>query len=196
MKRSLILVLILLLVILNACGSNQVSAITVHQADTAAALATLTATNQPPLPSTHTPDTLKIVNWLNEPPPRDQFTINIEQLEDMVGARYSFLTVEFLPENKVVTEFRVDVRCECGSSNGRCCTSEGMFVLTMIRMKQHREEIIIEVPSTVETMRVAPYDQTKPLYGFSADWGYVKSFLREQMTGNQFGFRVTPGSIP
>ena len=53
MKRSLILVLILLLVILNACGSNQVSAITVHQADTAAALATLTATNQPP-PSIYT----------------------------------------------------------------------------------------------------------------------------------------------
>jgi len=153
---------------------------------------TPTATPYP----TNVPDSQMIMSRLNTEPIKDAFTISIDQLEDTIGASYRFLNVEFLPPNAVVTEFRVDVRCMCGRKNAQCCTRERGFVYTMVKMKPYIDDIVSQIPQTVKYMSVVTFDQTNPLPGMSADWEDVKGFLYGRMDGNQFGFQVTPRSIP
>jgi hypothetical protein len=193
-KRSLILIPIILLVIINACQPSDPTN-TVHQADTANAIASLTATNMPPSIPTATPDSNTMVIYLNSQP-TEEFTVRLGQLEDTMGASYKFLNVEFLPTEGTKTIFQVDVGCHC-ARNGRCCSRQRGFVYTMLKMKPYANYFGTAVPSTIMYMNVVTFDDERPLPGISVDWVNVLSFLQTSgMDGNRFGFQITAAPMP
>jgi hypothetical protein len=207
MKRSLILVPIILLVILNACGSNQAQmAIIVHQTDTAAAVATLTATNMPPTATpfpTIDPNEQQIVNLMNALGVQYQdgfdggsfgdpmFQTKLDQLENFMGADFIVFDAAFPPgENNMLTLFQINARCECGT-NRPCCTAERMFILTMRELFLNRDYVMGQVPTTVQTMQLLCFDHGRLIATISAAWQDVQSFLYGNLNGLQFGSRIT-----
>jgi hypothetical protein len=155
MKRSLIIVPLVLLVVLNACDPSAEQIQAALTKTRIAELATLTATNMPPTITpfpTPIPDGQWLTNSLNEVGSEyvglggDSFmytgaggTISnmtlassLDQLEDTIGSDFTVMDVNFPPlsNNNPALAFQVLTRCECARNNP-CCTPEHMFVLTV-----------------------------------------------------------------
>jgi len=201
MKRSLILVPIVLFAILNACATNaNPEQVQVAVVQTLTALSwTPTFTPYPTL----NPDEQTIVNQMNgmgsiykdgydggsfgDP----LFPTKLDQLEDFMGANFIVFDAVFPQgKNNVVTLFQINARCECGT-NRPCCTAERMFILTMKELFLNRSYVTSQVPTTVETMQVRCFDHGIQIALVSAAWKDVQSFLYGELNGLQFGSRVT-----
>jgi hypothetical protein len=195
MKYTLVLVPIILLVVLNACGTNpndgggggeDIPSDVFYRV-----VATQTAMSWTLTPPPPTPDIQTIMYYLNLPP-SDEFVVRLDDLEDTIGAGWKFLNVEFPPDkNNLMSVFQVDVRCQC-AGNGQCCSRERGFIFTVLKMKPYISSINQYVPLTVKYMNVVTYNHENQFQGMSADWEDVKNFLTSSMNGSSFGFQVTP----
>ena len=190
MKRLLpILLLVILLLLLNACGNYPILGPSPN--DTTAVIASLTATMWTITVSpTSVPKQAKIVEWLNE-----ELSSVDSALEQTLDAKYQVVDVSFpVSSNGLAESIRVDIRCEC--TNGQCCYPERMFVAAVEAMKKRQDKIIDQVPATVTKMKVVCYDHTNQFGIMSASWSDVKSYLQAQINGYQFGARVIRGDAP
>src|SRR5512133_4183470 len=125
MKRLLLVIpLVILLLLLNACGNYPIGGPSPH--DVTAVLASLTATMWTITPSpTPAPKQAKLVEWLNE----ELSSVDIA-LEQTMDAKYQVVDVSFPAPNGLAAVMRVDIRCEC-AANGQCCYPERTFVATV-----------------------------------------------------------------
>ena len=202
MKRSLVLIPILLLVFLNACATGTGNA---APAEPTATLEwnkfwqALTATYMPPPTGTAAPNTQMIVGTMNEWGRDSGGYMTLEEklvvLEDNLGADFIILDVQFQKENGVDRIFQVYAGCECASGS-LCCTPEHMFVLTMgqlvvaVNQSTYQSSIASQVPGTIQEMEVVCLDRRKQIGVMSVPWADVQSFLRGELTGTQFAMRV------
>ena len=185
MKRLLLVIpLVILLLLFNACNAYPIGG-GVPQAQGTAVGETQTATVwTPTISPTPPPDQSKIVEWLNSE------LSDTDSLEQALVARYRIFDVSFpIGSNSLATIMRIDIRCEC-STYGQCCIPEHMFVAVINSMKKHEDKIIEQVPQTVGEMRVYCFDHMTQITALSASWSDVKSYLKGQINGDQFGYRV------
>src|ERR1051325_12164896 len=114
MKRLLLVLPLVLLLLLNACGNYPVGGIS--PSDGTAVGKTQTATVwTPTISPTPPPDQSKIVEWLNSE------LSDTDSLEQALVARYRIFDVSFpIGSNGLATIMRIDIRCEC-STYGQCC---------------------------------------------------------------------------
>lgn len=182
MKRLLLVIPLILLLLINACANYPAG---VSPADGTAVGKTQTATVwTPTISPTPPPDQSKIVEWLNSE------LSDTDSLEQALVARYRIFDVSFpIGSNGLATIMRIDIRCEC-STYGQCCFPEHMFVAVINSMKKREDKIIEQVPQTVGEMRVYCFDHMTQMTALSASWSDVKSYLKGQINGDQFGYRV------
>jgi Trm5-related predicted tRNA methylase len=65
-----------------------------------------------------------------------------------------------------------------------------MFVAVINSMKKREDKIIEQIPQTVSEMRVYCFDHMTQMTVLSASWSDVRSYLKGQINGDQFGYRV------
>ena len=211
MKHSLVLVPILLLVLLNACSANPNPDPEVMRVALAQTMTAMSWTPTPQPTSTTEPNELLVVNYLNGdfsantwdqnflrgvggPGDDPALAVNLNQLEDHIGADFLIFDVRFPPgANNISLVFQIHARCEC-ATNGPCCTPEHMFVLTMkqlfVAVQQQSSALMGQVPQTVEEMEVVCYDHRNVFAVMSVPWQDVQSFLRREISGSMLGARV------
>jgi hypothetical protein len=161
MKRSLIIVVpLLLLAILNACSAN-IGALPPYSSDQWTAIA---KTQQ----VMTWPDTEKIKLWLNTPIDYDKF----DQLEGQLVGSYDVSAVVF--QNG--TFFQIILNCRCGSGSA-CCDPERMFLITLTKINQYKNQILAEIPDTVQAMDLVCLNNTAAFAKVSAPWEKIKTFL-------------------
>jgi hypothetical protein len=215
MKRSLVLVPIILLVLLNACGQPNSGGIS-PELWTAMA-GTLTATNMPPTitpTGTYLPNGQWLVTSLNSVSSQyagsgnwenrggmitdTGVAVNLDQLEDVIGSDLHILDVQFpLAGNGPAVNFQVYARCEC-ATDSQCCTPEHMFVLTLRNLYMAVQPYLYpqvylaqgQAPSSIEELQVLCYDHNRPMATMVAPWSAVQSFLLGQINGYQLGIQV------
>ena len=188
MKRFLLIVPIILLILLNACG-NVTSTVS---PDVGTAVGqTQTATMwTPTITSTPDPNESKIVEWLNAE------LSTADPLEQTLDAKYQVVDVSFpIAPGSSSTVFRVDVRCECATYT-QCCIPERTFVVTIGAMKKRAEKIMEQVPGGVSEMKVVCYDHLALVGVMSAWWSDIKGYLLDQINGYMLGSRVFRSAIP
>jgi hypothetical protein len=204
MKRSLVLIPIVLLILLNACGTGNEGGGTSGNVPTAtidwnAIYLAETVTNMPP---TNPPDTQLIVGTMNDWG-RDKggystLDEKLQVLEETIGADFVVLDAHFEKENGVDAIFQVDATCSC-PSGGTCCTPEHMFVLTLgqlvgaVNRNAYYTNISPQIPSTVREMQVICWNNRTRTSTISVNWADVQSFLQGQLSGTQMSMRITPG---
>lgn len=188
MKRPFVIIIpILLLVLLNACGNTTAQITTaegtaVGQTQTAAMW---TVTISP----TIDPNESKMVEWLNDD------LSKVDPLERTLDANYRVVGLTFPAQNGIAAVFRLDVRCECATYN-QCCNPERMFVVILNLMRERGDKITDQVPATVSWMNLVCYDRLNQIAVVSAPWQYVRSYLLQQITGYELGPWVSRGSRP
>jgi hypothetical protein len=181
LKRPFVLIPILLLILLNACGNGDVP----NSATQTAAMWTITPSPTP----IYAPNAFAILQVLNTEMERIELMDEISWLEHMIGADYQVSNVLFQYEGSTATVFQVNTQCECKDGDP-CCNPEHTFVETMRVMKIQESVIVSQVPGTVTGMEVWCYDQDNKQAVMSAPWNYTKSFLEGQLTGAQFASQV------
>jgi hypothetical protein len=188
MKHSLILIPFFLLVLLNACDTNQLPQFSPGQWTAIAQ----TQEGMDVLPQE------KIINWLNAPP-----TLNdLDTLEQALLGHYWVNKVVFVPLTASSNVFQVVVNCQCPAGDENCYSPDQMFMAVILKMYPHRHEIIGEVPANVAEMWVVRDAEAiitlgmAPDRGKSARWVDVKAFLQGVIDGNLFSTLVTPGAVP
>lgn len=160
MKRSLIILIpLLLLAVLNACSAN--GALPPYSSEQWTAIA---ITQQ----VMSRPDTDKIKLWLNSPLDYDKF----DALEKAFVGNYDVSAVVF--QNG--TFFQIIMNCTCNSGS-TCCDPEHMFVITLVKIDQYKNQILAEVPDTVQAMDLVCLNNTAAFAKVSAPWEKVKTFL-------------------
>ncbi len=160
MKRSLIIVVpLLLLAILNACSAN--GALPPYSSEQWTAIA---QTQQ----VMARPDTDKIKLWLNSPNSYDKF----DALEKVLVGNYDVYAVVF--QNG--TFFQIVLNCTCDSGSN-CCDPERMFLITLMKIDPYKNQILAEVPDTVQAMDLVCLNNTAAFAKVSAPWEKVKTFL-------------------
>ena len=188
MKRFLLLIPIVLLIFLNACG-NTPAEISIFEGT--AVGQTQTATMWTPT-ITHTPDPneSRIVEWLNEG------LSATDPLEKTLDASYQIQDVWFpLTSGNSYAVFQVDLRCQC-AINTQCCIPERMFVATMHSMKNRADKIMEQVPGNINEVKVVCINNGSVIAVMAASWQDVKGYLIDQINGYQFGSRVYRSSLP
>jgi hypothetical protein len=160
MKRSLIIVIpLLLLAILNACSAN--GALPPYSSEQWTAIAKTQVMMS-------RPDTDKIKLWLNSPVDYDKF----DALEKELVGNYDVSAVVF--QNG--TFFQIILNCSCDSGSA-CCDPERMFLITLVKINQHKNQILAEIPDTVQAMDLVCLNNTAAFAKVSAPWEKVKTFL-------------------
>ncbi len=190
MKRFLAPLPILLLVLLNACGTAtpaipEQMGTAVAQTQTAVVW-TLTAS---PTPET---DEATIIDWLNA-----EFS-GVDSLERTIDAQFKAVDMKFVPQqdlNNTIQIFRVDVQCEC-PRGASCCTPERIFVITMQAMKQRQEKILPQMPPNISEMRVVCFQSWNYIGVRSAWWSDARGYMLGELSGYQLGARVFSSSVP
>ena len=180
MKRFLLILPMFLLILLNACNGNSIPytiGTAVGQTQTAA-IWTATITYTP------NPNEAGIVTWLNTE------LSAVDPLQVTLDARFQVLDVQFLPSYGTAYQLlQVEMSCDC-TRNMQCCTPERMFVLVMLAMKKHRDDMLREVPNDVSEVNVVCYDRVTRIGVMVAWWVDVKDYLRDRLTGDQLAYRV------
>jgi hypothetical protein len=191
MKRlSFLILLLLLLIPLNACTTGALFGYVPPELGTAVGMTQTATVWTPTISPTPAPNQAKIVDWLNGE------LSGTSSLERTVDAKYQVVDANLIKAaNDVAVILRVDIRCECATYDG-CCTPERMFVKVMEAMQQKHDKIIEQVPESVSEIRVICYSHTTYFGAMAASWADTKSYLREEITGDQFGSRVFRSSIP
>lgn len=179
MKRSLLFVPFVLLFFLNACGTVGIG----PEIETAVALTQIARTWTPTVTPLPDPSENKIVDWLNTE------LDAADELEQALDATYEVFDVMFLPQDSAQTTVRIYMRCKCSTYAG-CCSPERMFVKTIDALKESQGKVLEHVPGSVNKMEVACYNQTTYLVVISASWPDVRSYLKDDINGLQFGSRV------
>jgi hypothetical protein len=187
LKRVLFFVPVFLFILLNACAGN-VSAVA-PPVGTAVGETQTASVWTPTISPTPDPNESRIVEWLNEE------LSNADALEQTLDARYQVVDVSFPAVNGLASVIRLDVRCEC-AMNGQCCMPERMFVVTIGSFKKRADQILEQVPGTVNELKVVCYDHVTQVGVMSASWMDVRSYFLEQLNGYQLGSRVYRSSLP
>lgn len=189
MKRLLLIVPAFLFIFLNACANSSVSAISPDIGTRVGQTQTATMWT-PTVSATPEPNKANIVTWLN-------YELSAaDPLETTLDGRYEVIdvTVLLIP-GTTSAALRVHMRCQCGA-NLQCCSPERMFVLTMLAMKKHREEILKEVPSHVSEVKVICYDHLTRIGVMFAFWHDVRNYMNDQLTGYQLGAWAHRTDVP
>ncbi len=161
MKRSLIIIVpLLLLAVLNACSANM-ALFRPYSSEQWTAIA---QTQQ----VMARPDTDKIKLWLNSPNNYDKF----DALEKVFVGNYDVSAVVF-PNG---TFFQIILNCSCDSGSN-CCDPERMFLITLTKIDQHKNEILAEIPDTIQAMDLVCLNNTAAFAKVSAPWEKVRTFL-------------------
>jgi hypothetical protein len=162
MKRSLIIVVpLLLLAILNACSANM-GALPAYSNDQWTAIA---RTQQ----VMARPESEKIKFWLNSVPYNDDKFTSLEK--ELVGY-YDVTNVGF-PKD---TYFEIYLNCQCASGSS-CCDPERMFLIALQKINRSQSQILAEVPDTVQDFDVVCLNNTAAFAAVYAPWDKVKTFL-------------------
>jgi hypothetical protein len=217
MKRSLVLVPIVLLIVLNACGANASQ----DQINTAVAQSMTALSWTPTLPPSPTlipnrqwlADSLNGVGsdyagsgyWENRGGLISDtgLAVNLDELEDSIGADFVITDVQFPAlADKVSVAFQISARCECASTSS-CCTPEHMFILTIRRLylaiqqnqpyQVYQDSYYInkgQVPTPVQELWVECYDHQNKMARMVAPWSAVLSFMHGEINGRQLGQQV------
>jgi hypothetical protein len=180
MKRSLIIVVpLLFLVVLNACSANM-GALPPYSSDQWTAIA---RTQQ----VMTWPDTEKIKLWLNTPINYDKF----DSLEGQFVGNYDVSAVVF--PNGIF--FQIILNCTCDSGSA-CCDPERMFLITLMKIDAYKNQILAEIPDTVQTMDLVCLNNTAAFSKVSAPWEKVKGFLIGVVSAEELKPTISVQSIP
>jgi hypothetical protein len=188
MKRLLLIVPIVLITLLNACGNVPPAlpdAIGTAVGETQTATV-WTVTVSP----TVDPSEASIIEWLNE-----EFS-SADSLERTLDAQYQAVDIFFpTSPNGSTLLFRVDVHCECARVTP-CCTPERIFVVTMWAMKKRQEKILPQMPGNLTEVRVVCFHSWNYIGVMSAWWSDAKGYMLGEISGFQLGARVFTSSVP
>lgn len=190
MKRWLLAIPMFFVILLNACGGGSPQLSSPDQAWTSL-IQTQTATMWTVVPTqTFNPNIPNMISTLNV----DLSIIN--PLELTLDAGYRVDDIQFKKISGYPgSVFRVDVRCEC--MNGEdCCHPERTFVAVLGAMRRNSISILAYVPADVGHLLVVCLDQRKQIGAMSVSWQDVRDYLIGNLTGYQFGVRVTKADIP
>lgn len=189
MKRLLPSIPILFLFLLNACNDGGTSGVPPEMST--AVIQTLTAEVWTPVPTqTFNPNISNMISTLNA----DLSVAN--PLERTLDAEYRVDNLSFpnVPNNPALV-FRVDVRCECMNGD-KCCHPERTFVAVVSAMKRNYLFILAYVPGNVSHLLVVCSERKTSIGAMSAPWQDVWDYLMGNLTGYQFGVRVTRTDVP
>jgi hypothetical protein len=193
MKRSLVLVPIILLVILNACGDPNSLPPNFNGAQWTEVAARQTALGwTPTISPTPNPNESEIVRWMNVQPANPDGN---EVLEETIGPIYMVFGVTFPASFGIQDVFEVDVNCVC-TRNTKCCSPDRMFVITMMKMQPFRDQIMAEVPSSVSWFKLMAFDHYVQIAEVDAPWSSVRGFLSNDITGYELGSQVNIIPVP
>jgi hypothetical protein len=168
-----------LLVVLNACNAN-IGALPPYSSGQWTAIA---QTQQ----VMAWPDTDKIKLWLNTPINYDKF----DSLEGQLVGSYDVSAVVF-PNG---TFFQIILNCRCDSGSA-CCDPERMFLITLVKIDQHKNEILAEIPETVQAMDLVCLNNTVAFSKVSAPWEKVKGFLIGVVSAEDLKSTISVQGIP
>lgn len=189
MKRSLIVVPLVLLVLLNACGPGYLPQFSGEQWTAIAQTQQVMNLN----------DQDKILYWFSVTPNPEQ-PDELEMLQQAMVGQYQVTKVLISPLTSSTNVLQVVVLCSCPSGGLECYSPEEMLTAVLLKMIPHRYQIMAEVPNTVEQMWVVRNAEANVPQGMAADtgvsidWENVRRFLLGDLTGDQFRFMVTPGA--
>ena len=189
MKRLLLSVPILFVIMLNACGGNP-SALISSDVGTAVGQTQTAAVWTPPPTQTFNPNIPNMISTLNA----DLSLAN--PLEWTLDAEYRVDNVSFpnVPNSPSLL-FRVDVRCQCRNGED-CCHPERTFVAVVSSMKRNYYSVLAYAPGNVSQLLVVCSDGKSFTGAMTAGWTDVREYLIGNLTGYQFGVRVTKADIP
>ncbi len=188
MKRLLPSVLIIFLILLLEACSTLISPIS-PAVGTAVAQTQTASMWTPSVTPMNDPNEAKIVEWLNRK------LSEADPLERTLDAHYQALDASFLSNPSAPTIFRVDMRCEC-PYNAQCCVPERMFVIAIKAMKEYKDDILEQAPGSVTDLHLVCYNHQTPIGTMVARWADVISYFNDDITGDQFGWRVYKISAP
>lgn len=169
MKQFLLVIPVILLVLLNACGGN----------GTATSQNVIVSTSSPTTTSTPDPRSSQMFEYLNLSIEEQETADKYNQLEHITGASYQITNVDLPPDTNMSPIFRIDVRCEC-TVNARCCSPTRTFVVTVkaIENRNFRDQILYITDSmTINILEVWISDHADLTYVISAPWQDVKNFI-------------------
>ena len=187
MKRLLLIIPIVLLFLLNACGDGsagipppaQVTAL--WQTETAKAWTAIpTTTFNPHIPT--------MVSWLNI----DLFNTNA--LGSTMDAQYSVTDITI--RNHSPMTFRINVTCIC-MNDSDCCIPERTFVVILESLRRNSGSALQQIPADVSQMMVVCSNQRNAQIGaISVSWQAVREYLLGHLTGYELGVQVTRTGEP
>lgn len=181
MKRYLPAIPVILLLLLNACGSPEGST------------NTLTPTSMPNTEPVPTFDNVSpmIYDYLNRVLENEiELSDKFQEVEHITGASYQVIDVSFPSNNDGTVVFHVSTRCEC-AANAQCCSSTRTFVMTLMAMDKSSSETIISlVPQNAQTMEVWTYDHANQGNVMRVPWPEVIRFLHDEISGFQLASEV------
>jgi hypothetical protein len=159
MKRVLVIVIpLLLLVLLNACDTGRLPPLSQRQLESIQATLQVTAM----------PQSQRVQNLLNNRLDYDKF----DQLEDSLVGKYEVIGVDF----PYGTYFQVNMNCQCAEGS-KCCDPRRMFFVAVERMSLAKDQILADVPPTVQNMDVVCYNNNLAFAVMIVPWQKVKDFL-------------------
>jgi hypothetical protein len=182
MKRSLIIVVpLLLLAVLNACSAN--GALPPYSSDQWTAIA---KTQQ----VMSRPESERIKFWLNSVPYSDDKFTALEK--ELIG--YFDVTNVGFPKD---TYFEIYLNCTCDSGSD-CCDPERMFLIALLKVSHSQNQILAEVPETVQDFDVVCLNNTRPFAAVYAPWNVVKTFLTTTniISAKELKSNISVRSIP
>jgi hypothetical protein len=174
MKRSLVIVIpLFLLVLLNACDTGRLPPLSQRQL----------AAIQQTLQVTAMPQSQRVQNLLNNRLNIDRF----DQLEESLVGKYDVIAVDF----PYGTYFQVNMNCQC-TDGSKCCDPRHMFFITVERMSLARDQILADVPGSVQNFDVVCYNNNLAFAVMIAPWDKVRGFLNGDVTAEQLSASVSP----
>jgi hypothetical protein len=186
MKRLLLIVPIVFLLFLNACGTGSVEITSAQmtilwQTETAKAWTAIpTTTFNPHIPT--------MVSWLNT----DLFNTN--SLGSTMDAQYSVTDITI--RNHSPMTFRINVNCICRNDSD-CCIPERTFVVILESLRRNSGAALQQVPPDVsQLMVVCSNERNAQIGAISVSWQSVQAYLHGNLTGYELGVQVTRTRVP
>ena len=123
-------------------------------------------------------------------------TLNFDrfsQLEEKVVGTYDVTGVDF----PYGTYFQVHMNCQCAEGS-TCCDRRRMFLIVVWRLSLSKNEILADMPDTVQLMNVVCYNNNSPFAVEEAPWETVKGFLNgdPNVSAADLSSSVTSRKIP
>lgn len=192
MKRFYIVIPLILLILLNACGSPGMP-------PEGGIYVTYTPTIQPD--AMYAYESSIIFSYLNNQIESKEFTTEFDRLEHIIGANYQVVNVSFpLNPNNGTLLFHVETRCECNLNSG-CCSPTRTFIVTLMAMDENpnqyvNDPIITMVPQPVNYLEVWTYDHMERNDEIYVPWTEVQRFLRGEIKGFELASQVRQTPSP